>query len=308
MSEFDYREIRRMDGTLLLIFLSLMRHRKAATVADEMSITPSTVSHALGRLRDIFNDELFLRRPYGLEPTAVAIALEPTISHALETLRESLSRPQQFDPALSKSVVRLSAYDVDLVAIIPTLINTLIEDAPQMRMVSRAKGRKDALDELSHGNLDLAIGYFPDLSREFVHRGLFVQEFAVVSRPGVISEADCTLDAYISAKHVIVSPGGDLRGVVDESLAQRGKTRQVVLSVPLFFPAVVAVTKAPLIATIPKSFADQFAEAFDLEVREPPLPVRSFEVRSVRHVRNKNNAMLNWVENKIVEGLQADRI
>ncbi|MEX0280138.1 MAG: LysR substrate-binding domain-containing protein [Arenibacterium sp.] len=306
MLEFENREIRRLDGTLLLIFLGLMRHRKAATVAEEMSITPSTVSHALGRLRDIFRDDLFLRRPHGLEPTAIAIALEPTIRDALETLRLSLSRPQYFDPAKSTSVVRLSAYDVDLVTIVPRLINRLIEAAPQMRLISIAKGRQDALDELSHGNLDLAIGLFPDLQQEVVHRGLFIQEYAVVSRPGVISGRACSLDAYISAKHVVVSPAGELRGVVDESLAQNGKTRDVVLSVPLFFPSLVAVTKAPLIATVPKSFALEFAGNFGLEVREPPLPIRSFEVSSLRHIRNKNNAMLNWVEDQIAEGLQSD--
>lgn len=305
MTEFNIHEIRRLDGTLLLIFLSLMRHRKAAAVANEMSITPSTVSHALGRLRDIFKDDLFLRRPHGLEPTAVAVALEPKISHALDVLHESLSMPQEFDPALSKSVVRLSAYDMDLVIIVPRLVNKLFEEAPHMRVVSQAKGRKEALDELSHGNLDLAFGFFPDLQREFCHRSLFIQEFAVVSRPGVISGSECTMDAYISARHVVVSPAGELRGVVDNSLAQSGKARQVVLSVPLFFPALVAAAKAPLIATIPKSFALEFAGNFGLEVREPPLSVRAFEVGSVRHIRNKNNAMLNWVEDRIVEDIQS---
>lgn len=304
MSEFGNREIRRLDGTLLLIFLGLMRYRKAASVASEMSITPSTVSHALGRLRDIFQDDLFLRRPHGLEPTAVAVALEPQISHALETLRKSLSAPQQFDPASSTSIVRLSGYDVELATIVPRLITRLLRDAPGMRVVCQAKGRQAALDELSDGNLDLALGYLPELQRDFGRRRLFLQEFAVISRPGVLSGENCDLDSYLAARHVIVSPAGDLHGVVDESLAQSGLSRNVVSSVPLFFPAVVAVAKGNVIATIPMRFAKEFAGNFGLEIRKPPVSVRSFEVSCVRHVRDRNNAMLNWLEEQILKDVE----
>ena len=300
MIEFGESELRRLDGTLLLIFLGLMRHRKAAKLARDMAVTPSTVSHALNRLRDIFDDELFLRRPHGLEPTSVAIALEPRVRLAVETLRASLSASRDFDPAKSQTTLRLSAYDADLVTIVPKLTNRLIEAAPMMHLITRGKGRREALDELAHGGLDLAIGYFPTLEHEFLYRSLFIQEFAVVSQPGVIRGSNCTLEDYTSVRHVVVSPGGELQGIVDDALADQGLAREVVLSVPLFFPALVAVEQAPLITTIPKRFALEFAPALGLEVREPPLPIRSFEVRIVRHLRDKNNPMIDWVEEQIV--------
>ena len=170
-----------------------------------------------------------------------------------------------------------------------------------MRLISRAKGRGDALDDLSNGGLDLAIGFFPELDRTFLHRSLFVQDYVIVSRPGILIGSDCTLDDYTAAQHVIVSPAGELRGVVDNSLAQYGLTREVVLSVPLFFPALIAVQQAPLITTLPRRFASHFAATLGLELREPPLPIRQFEVRSVRHVRDKNNPMIDWIETQITE-------
>lgn len=76
MSDLSRTELRRLDLTLLLVFLGLVRLRKSAEVATELGLTPSAVSQSIRRLRDIFGDELFLRRPHGMEPTAIALALE----------------------------------------------------------------------------------------------------------------------------------------------------------------------------------------------------------------------------------------
>ena len=76
MTGFRDSELRRLDLTLLLVFLGLLKHRKGTLVAAELGLTQSAISQALRRLRDIFGDELFLRRPHGMEPTALALALE----------------------------------------------------------------------------------------------------------------------------------------------------------------------------------------------------------------------------------------
>ncbi|MEM8495322.1 MAG: LysR family transcriptional regulator, partial [Planctomycetota bacterium] len=55
-----------------MIFLGIMRHRQATAVAHEMGLTQPAVSHALKRLRALYDDPLFLRRAHGLEPTALA--------------------------------------------------------------------------------------------------------------------------------------------------------------------------------------------------------------------------------------------
>src|SRR2546430_4895105 len=69
MSDMSNSKLRKLDGTLLLVFAEAYRLRKLTTVAQRLGMTQSAVSHALGRLREIFEDELFLRRPFGVEPT-----------------------------------------------------------------------------------------------------------------------------------------------------------------------------------------------------------------------------------------------
>lgn len=108
MSDIDQTKLRKIDLTLLLVFLGLMRHRKAALVAGEPGLTPSSISHSLRRLREIFEDPLFLRRAHGLEPTAVADALEPKIRQIVETLDQTLAAPDGFEPEKSGRVIRIA--------------------------------------------------------------------------------------------------------------------------------------------------------------------------------------------------------
>ena len=109
-------QLRRLDLTLLLVFLGLMRHRKALDVAGELGLTQSAISQALKRLRDIFEDDLFLRRPHGMEPTAVALSLETPVAQAVEALRGALGAARSFDPATASGIVRVSINVAEMIS------------------------------------------------------------------------------------------------------------------------------------------------------------------------------------------------
>src|SRR5258707_316439 len=101
MSDIDIKNIRRVDGGLLLVFGGLLRRRRATAVARELGLSHSALSHALTRLRDVFDDPLFIRRPHGLEPTRRALELGPRIDTLLDQIDETLRRGQTFAPATS---------------------------------------------------------------------------------------------------------------------------------------------------------------------------------------------------------------
>lgn len=122
MTDSNEIELRRLDLTVLLVFLGLIRHRKATDVAAELGLTQSAISHSLKRLREIFGDELFLRRPHGLEPTSVALALETPVATAVETLRRAVAGAPKFEPSMAEGIIRLAAFDAELVTVVPDLI------------------------------------------------------------------------------------------------------------------------------------------------------------------------------------------
>ncbi len=308
MPDIDQMRLRRLDLTVLLVFAGLMRHRKATAVAAEMGLTQSTISHALRRLRDVFGDPLFLRRPHGLEPTAVALALEGPVRQAIETLGAALGGPPAFDPATHAGIVRLAGFDSELATLLPGLIRHAAGTAPGMRISARALGRQAALDALAGGEVDLALGYFWDLPGDFLAAPLFTEDFLVAGRPEVLGPPGAlTLDAYAAAAHVVVSPAGDLAGTVDTALAALGRTRRVIAAVPLFFPAFAAAAETGCLVTLPRRLAAAYAPAFGLETREPPLALRRFPVAAVRHRRDERNPLHLWLVESLSRGRPAPR-
>ncbi|CAN0604123.1 unnamed protein product, partial [Ectocarpus sp. 12 AP-2014] len=182
MSDCDNIKLRRLDLTVLLIFAGLIRHGKATLVAQELGLTNSSISHALRRLRDVFEDELFLRRPHGLEPTAFARSIEPVVQSALEALQGALAGPSVFVPSQSDAHVRLSAQDYEIATIVPALLARLREAAPNITLSIQALSKPDALKALEVGDIDLALGFFPDFSAKHISVKLLEETYLVVAR------------------------------------------------------------------------------------------------------------------------------
>ncbi len=296
MSDIDEMKLRRLDLTLLLVFLNLMRDRKAVRVADRMGLTQSSISHALNRLRDTFGDPLFLRKPHGMEPTAVAQRLEPVIRRAVDALNSAFASRDDFDPASAFGIVRIGAYDSEMAVLIPQMIACIQVEAPGLKVAARALGRRDALDALETGELDLAIGFFWDQPSAFMAMPLHEEGYLTVAKRGhALLEDGLDLNRYLAARHLVVSPNGDLSGIVDRSLEMLGKTRNVVCAVPQFFPALATLAASELVATLPATLVRKFSASFDLDYREPPLEIRRFTISLVRHRRNEKNAKLDWI-------------
>ncbi len=279
MTDLSKSELRRLDLTLLLVFLGLLRHRKAAAVADELGLTQSAVSQALKRLRDIFGDALFLRRPHGMEPTATALALEAPVTQAVETLRGALGVARRFDPAEAQGTVRIAALDAEQSVVIPALAADLREVAPGLRLSVLPLGRAQAVEALAEGRADLSLGFLWDAPDWISGARLYDEGFLVAGRPEALPKAPVVdLDAYCAADHVLVSLAGDLRGIVDQRLEEMGRARRVVLGLPAFLPGLAAVAASRALVTLPARLAQVFAPGFGLVTAEPPIDIRRFPV------------------------------
>jgi DNA-binding transcriptional LysR family regulator len=302
MSELSTSELRRLDLTLLMVFLGLLRHRKALDVAADLGLTQSAISQSLKRLRDIFGDDLFLRRPHGMEPTATALALEVPVAAAVDALRGALGAARTFDPATASGVVRVAALDAEQAVLIPSLAARLRHLAPGLTLSVLPLGRGAAMEALSEGRADLVLGYVWDLPEAISGEPLYDECFLVAGRPEALPHAPhISLDDYCAADHVLIAPGGDLRGVVDDQLAAMDRGRRVVLGLPAFLPALAAVAASGTLVTLPARVARAFAPGFGLATAEPPIPVRSFPVSAFWHRRNDTDPRTAWIRQQIRE-------
>jgi DNA-binding transcriptional LysR family regulator len=295
MPESDIAKLRRLDLTVLLVFIGLMRHRKGARVAAELGLTQSSISHALGRLRDAFDDPLFLRRPHGMEPTTRALELEPQIAGAVEALQAALSGPAAFDPAAAAGTLRLGALDGEAAVLVPALLARLGVEAPGLRLSVQTLGRRAALMQLEERVIDLAVGAFGDTGDRFALRWLYSDTWRLVCRPDhPILAAPITAQSLAAVRHLEVSPEGMLSGPLDKALAALGLRREVVAAVPALLPALPALAAAPLVAVLPARLAERHAADFGLVTQVLPVKLRPIRVSALRHARDARNPMHDW--------------
>lgn len=296
MSDLSTSQLRRLDLTLLLVFLGLVRHRKAADVATELGLTQSAISQAVKRLRDIFGDDLFLRRPHGMEPTATALALEEPVRRAVDALRGAMGTARSFDPMAAEGIVRIAALDAEQAVLIPPLAARLRQAAPGLRLSVLPLGRGAAVEALTEGRVDLALGFIWDLPETILAEQLYEESFVVTGLPQALPDAPFTdLDAYCAADHVLISPAGDMRGVVDDRLAAMGRSRNIMLGLPAFLPALAAVASSGALLTLPARLAQRLAPGFGLVTATPPIEVRRFPVSMFWHRRNATDPRNAWL-------------
>src|SRR6201997_2473691 len=94
-------DIRAADLTLLKAFDAFMSERAVPRAAGRIGLSQPAMSHALSRLRSLFSDDLFVRTPRGMEPTARAREIAPLVAAAIEHIEAALNLGIGFDPAKS---------------------------------------------------------------------------------------------------------------------------------------------------------------------------------------------------------------
>jgi len=302
MDDIDQLDIRRIDGGLLLVFRELCRRGRTTAVAAHLGLSQSAVSHALSRLRDLFGDPLFLRKPHGLVPTRRALELAPRIEALIELMGASLRTEAGFEPALSSRWFRVAATEYALEAIGGELVG-LTRDAGfgGAFMFQFMRGYR-ALDALRRGQLDLVLGRFEDLPIGFVGEALYQDRYCVVARRG-----HPTLNGQISAEqwkttgHVFVgavSPSDDVIGPTIGEDAMPSPSDVVCSAlVPRWEMALAMVAASDAIATGSRRLAEQQADRLGLQVLDPPSASPGWSVSMVRRVGD--DAGLDWFSRQV---------
>jgi DNA-binding transcriptional LysR family regulator len=272
-------DIRKLDFQLLLIFRALLRTRRTTAAARELHLSQSAISHALARLRQLFGDELFVRRGNGLAPTAAAERLGAGILEVLELASRRLADAGTFTPRSTPRRYRIAANDFVASLLMPPLADRLATEAPAARIAVRFAVGREALEALRERAVDVAVGRFGDLPEGIDYQPLDREAYRVIARRGhpQLGRAP-TLRTYLSLEHILVSFRGDVSGTVDQALARDGHARSVRVTVPMFLTAFGLVARSDLVATVPARLVGGWAAGFGLESYPLPVAVAPFEV------------------------------
>jgi DNA-binding transcriptional LysR family regulator len=266
--------LRRADLNLLLLFHIVLRERHVGRAASALHISPSAVSHGLGRLRRLFGDPLFLKMPKGVVPTARSLSLAEPIADLLVRAGQLVAGPELFTPLTSNRSFTIGSLDAVATSFLPALLSRLRRLAPQVQIHLKHVAIEEGPAELDSRRSDVVVlpvtGAIP---ARFVARPMYQEEFVVVARTGHPFLRTPTLRHYCQLSHLLVAPAGGIRGFVDDLLAAKGLHRQIALTVPNFLLGMAVLAQCDLIGTMPRQIVTLHAKRFKLQMRPPPLPL-----------------------------------
>lgn len=300
--DIDLANIRRLDISTLVVFDELVKYQKTTLVAARVGLSQSAISHAIKRLRSVFQDQLFVRRPDGMDPTPRAREIAPQIAMVLETLKTAVRLDGAFDASRSDRLFRIAANDLVGALLTGPLIACLKQQAPMTRLAMHFSVGSASLDALRRDEIDLAVGRIHGLPDGFTAIPLFEETFVVVAREAHPSiRQHLTLDAYLALDHLLVSFRGGLSGIVDRALERQGRKRRVVGSIPMFLTAFAAAANSNAVATVPSRLAHMHAAKFGLNIHQVPFATQAFAISAVRHDRTGGDKAIDWLSERIVE-------
>ncbi|MEM9044784.1 MAG: LysR family transcriptional regulator [Pseudomonadota bacterium] len=301
-----YRDIRRLDLNLLVVLDALYKERSVTRAAERLTLTQPTVSGMLRRLREIFDDELYLRSSHGVVPTPRAEALAGQVAEILESAN-ALLVPEAFDPAETEFSLTFCGSDYLLQTLLGALAADVIASAPGARvtLLARPTGvyakQNDEIDaQLARGEIDLLVSIGDGAMAEMpgmtlYHEGLVCASSYAAHRPGQRVE----LSELCALNHIILGPADTpIRRYIDERLSAAGLERNIAVSVPNFATVFNAMHHGEFIAFMPAKIAD--LNGGFLTRLETDLSIPSANVVANWHPRMTKDPRHIWLRSKLM--------
>lgn len=297
-------DIRSLDLNLLRALDALLDERSVTRAAQRLSLTQPAVSGMLTRLRESFDDPLFVRTQRGIAPTLRALALAGPIKQILGEI-EALLQPAAFDPAKAAMTVTIAATDYASQVVVTPFLAALRRQAPNI-CVAIVPVQNAALHaNLERGDIHLAL-LTPESTPPDLHaRHLFDERYVCVMRAShpAASAKRLSLKRFCTLDHALVSyTGGSFQGVADEALAKLGRERRVTLSVTSFLVLPKILRDSDLMAVVP---ARLVAGIRGLAVFDPPFNIPGFTKTVAWHERTHRDPGHRWIRNLLFEICQS---
>ncbi len=284
--------ISKIDLNLLIYLDVLLREKNVTRAASKLNITQPAMSNGLKRLRTLFNDPILVRTSDGMVPTERARSLAPSIRKILLELEEALQGEEEFNELNSQRVFRIMASDYAASTLIPTLLKSLNDVAPNITLDIMTPSDV-TFHDVEAGKIDMAINRFDELPQSFHQKAIWRDSFSCLLSANSELVSKFNLNAYLDAKHVWVSKTGFGVGVgmdpkdvqklgwVDEALARLGKKRDIKVFTRNYHVAMQLAYEDNLIATLPSKAAQLHKNDANFTIIKPPFDIPDIELKMI---------------------------
>lgn len=300
-----------IDIRLLRAFMVLMAERSVSRAAERLDLSQPATSHALARLRTLFDDPLLLRSRAGMIPTNRATELERSVRALLDSYESLVKPPAAFEPASSRRTFVLTAPEHAEHLLMPLLLRRVRAEAPGVRMDVRTPDPERAYELLESGEIDMRIAWLlkPMLSLRSLQ--LFQDRMVYIADKGHPSiRGALTMAQFLALPHIRTfgASRNTTNRVIDEALDRVGKKLAMTFQLQNFMTVPSALAGTDMIAPLARGLALRFAQQYPLQVLDPPIKLPRIRYAAYWHERNQNDAGHRWLRSAVLQAAQDLRL
>ncbi|MEZ3498273.1 LysR family transcriptional regulator [Pantoea sp. KPR_PJ] len=292
-----------VDLNLFKVFEALYDERSASRAAIRLDLTQPAVSAALGRLRKVYGDPLFVRTGRGLHPTRCAEELSPVIRDALNRCRQGLSMSLLNRASFAGRILFIGLSDDYEIAFGRAILSAVENKYPGLRLAFKQLHSSIAADALMKKEVDIAVsaGEFSSATLDYIRAGS--GGYACLMDDKAEAGNTLSLNDFVRYPHLLVSSGG-IVGAVDEALRALKMHRIIKASVTHFSVIPFFIRESNMIVTLPRHAAEALASSAGLRLMPCPISLPEYDIRIAWKRESRRDAVLTEVRDIICDVLQ----
>jgi DNA-binding transcriptional LysR family regulator len=288
----------KLDLNLLRVAVTMLEAGSVSQAAKVLGISQPSVSESLGKLRDHFDDALFVRSRKGMSPTPRGAEIANAAREILLHVEQKLGARVPFDPARAHRPFTFAMSDVGEMVFLPKLAQALAKASPETPVRSVSMPPQQLTQAMDDGDVDLAVGYFPDLKgSDFYQKRLFTHHFVCLLRDDhPVSGNALTLEQFVNLPHAVVLSEGRSQEILEEHLKELGLVRRVAIYTPHFLSIPVLIARSDMVVTVPHAMGIAYGQPkFGLRVIQLPFASPRIQLRQHWHTKFHKDARTVWL-------------
>lgn len=292
--------LNKVDLNLFVVFDAIYTEANLTRAGQIIGITQPAVSNALARLRESFNDPLFVRTAQGMVPTPMAQNIINPVRSALALLRVSVQESRTFNPLQANKTFRISMTDLTEAVVLPPLFQRLRKQAPSVVVESLLSHRRETTSDLAAGRLDFAIDAPLNTDPQVRHVKLMEDRYVCAMRPAhpLAGQPSISLDEYLGLTHIHISTRRNGLGQADLALGKMGLQRKITLRSQHYLMASNVLQHTDMVMTVPERFARRHALHF---VALPLNELPNVETHLYWHESTEQDPANRWMRELLIE-------
>lgn len=292
-------DLRKLDLNLLKAFVVLLDECNVSRSAQRLSVTQPAMSGILNRLRESFNDPLFVRVQHGMQPTDRALELGHIARRVLQDVNSMLA-PPKLEPANLSMTLRIGAMDYVQQIIALPLILRLRRLAPNVKVALLPVQGQNIKTLLDKNTIDLALVGQHHITGDIPQTLLYKESYVcTMSKTHPMANTALTLDEFCELPFAMLSyNGGEFSGATDIALQKLGRKRKVMVSVDHISLLPQLLNDSDLVAVLPKHLAQTLP---NVRLQNPPINIDGFTIMMTWHERTHHDIAHQWIRGVVLD-------